>query len=222
MNFEGTRIFVVDVNKGGKRIAPLFRSGFECTIAPVIMSIAGLPVAKIIMLGDSAVGKTSLIMRYTDDTFSGQFLSTLGFDYRRKNLIANGSPLTLQIWDTAGQEQFRSITKSYMRGADGAALVFDVTSRDSFNRINIWMDSIVDSAARHIDVVLIGNKIDVEDRTVTAEEGKRAADEFEIPYFEVSARTGEYVTEAFESLARRVAPHLDAVLPKVSERSQCC
>jgi small GTP-binding protein len=182
------------------------------------------PIAKLIMLGDSAVGKTSLLVRYTENSFSAQFLTTLGFDYRRKELVINGEALTLQIWDTAGQENFRSITKSYMRGADGAALVFDVTSRETFNRINAWIDTVTDTAVRPIDVVLIGNKIDAGSRSVTIEEGVAAASAFGVPYFEVSAKTGESVAEAFEHLARLVATHLTPSPQTIApvEDTRCC
>jgi Ras-related protein Rab-8A len=181
-------------------------------------------LAKIIVLGDSSVGKTSLLMRYTDDAFSGEFLTTLGFDYRRKEVIIDGNPLMLQLWDTAGQEQFRSITKSYMRGANGIALIFDVTSHDSFTRINAWMESIADVVVKQIKIVLIGNKIDSPARTVTLEKASALADEFAVPYYEVSAKTGEGVATAFDALAQQVAEHLEKPVQQVSppQESKCC
>jgi small GTP-binding protein len=114
-----------------------------------------------------------------------------------------GRRITVQVWDTAGQEKFMTITKSYFRGADGILLCFDVSNRGSFDRVRVWMESIQENALEAVRIVLIGNKIDLE-RAVSKDEGNELAQEFGISYFETSAKTGEGIDEAFDLLARCV------------------
>jgi small GTP-binding protein len=157
---------------------------------------------KILVIGESAVGKSCLLLRYTDDKFQETFMTTIGVDFKTKFITVDNTPVKLQIWDTAGQEKFRSITKAYYRGAHGILVVYDVSRRDTFNQTRVWIDSIRDSSAdsNPIDVILVGNKCDL-DRTVTREEAESLAQQFQLPYFETSAKDATNVGEAFQALA---------------------
>ncbi|KAK8894612.1 hypothetical protein M9Y10_023049 [Tritrichomonas musculus] len=164
------------------------------------------PLFKFIIIGESSVGKTCIIMRYTEDRFTDSFLTTVGVDFKVKEVSVDGQLVKLQVWDTAGQEQFHTITKSYFRGAHGILLCFDVGKLETFEKTHMWMDSIHESAAENVDVVLIGNKNDIppDKRAVSSEEGNKLAEEYNIPYFETSAKTGEGISEAFDALIRIV------------------
>jgi small GTP-binding protein len=157
---------------------------------------------KILVIGESAVGKSCLLLRYTDNKFQETFMTTIGVDFKTKYIDIEGVRVKLQIWDTAGQEKFRSITKAYYRGAHGILVVFDVSRRDTFNQTRMWIDSIRDSSAdsNPIDVILVGNKCDLE-RCVTAEEAEDLAKQFQIPYYETSAKDATNVDSAFTALA---------------------
>jgi small GTP-binding protein len=157
---------------------------------------------KILVIGESAVGKSCLLLRYTDNKFQESFMTTIGVDFKTKFIEIDGVRVKLQIWDTAGQEKFRSITKAYYRGAHGILVVFDVSRRDTFNQTKMWIDSIRDSTtdSNPIDVILVGNKCDLE-RCVTREDGEELAKQFQIPYFETSAKDATNVEEAFKTLA---------------------
>jgi len=109
---------------------------------------------KLLMIGDSAVGKTSLLLRYANDTFSSTFITTIGIDFKIKTVHLSGKKVKLQIWDTAGQEQFRTITRSYFRGAQGIVLVYDITDRRTFNSVRSWMAQITDHADQQVNKVL--------------------------------------------------------------------
>jgi small GTP-binding protein len=167
---------------------------------------------KILVIGESAVGKSCLLLRYTDDKFQDTFMTTIGVDFKTKFITVDGTAVKLQIWDTAGQEKFRSITKAYYRGAHGILVVFDVSRRDTFNQTRVWIDSIRDSSAdsNPIDVIIVGNKCDLE-RAVTRDEAEGLAQQFQLPYFETSAKESVNVDQAFQSLAtmalkRRLGP----------------
>ncbi|CAK9104258.1 Ras-related protein RABE1a (AtRABE1a) (Ras-related protein Rab8B) (AtRab8B) [Durusdinium trenchii] len=166
---------------------------------------------KLLMIGDSGVGKTCLLLRYANDSFSPTFLTTIGIDFKIKTITLDEKVIKLQIWDTAGQERFRTITTSYFRGAQGILLVYDVTDRGSFENISNWVAQIQNHAENNISKVLIGNKCDVDpsERQVTLEEGKKLAEEFGIEhFFEASAKKNTNVTEAFESVAKHVKDRL--------------
>jgi small GTP-binding protein len=157
---------------------------------------------KILVIGESAVGKSCLLLRYTDNKFQETFMTTIGVDFKTKFITVEGTAVKLQIWDTAGQEKFRAITKAYYRGAHGILVVFDISRRDTFNQTRVWIDSIRDSSAdsNPIDVILVGNKCDLE-RAVTREEAQALADQFQLSYFETSAKESTNVEAAFQSLA---------------------
>uniref|UniRef100_A0AC35U3D8 Ras-related protein Rab-21 n=1 Tax=Rhabditophanes sp. KR3021 TaxID=114890 RepID=A0AC35U3D8_9BILA len=158
------------------------------------------------LLGDSCTGKTCLLIRFKDGTFmNNNFISTVGIDYRNKIVEMNNKKIKLQIWDTAGQERFRSITNSYYRDADALLLVFDVTSRDSFDHIRDWLAQVEDNAKDEVVVTLVGNKIDLSgQRKVTCDEAKSLAAHYKINYIETSAKTGHCVEMAFNDLTKKL------------------
>jgi small GTP-binding protein len=157
---------------------------------------------KILVIGESAVGKSCLLLRYTDDKFQETFMTTIGVDFKTKFLTIDNVRVKLQIWDTAGQEKFRAITKAYYRGAHGILVVFDVSRRDTFNQTKVWIDSIRDSSVdtNPIDVILVGNKCDLE-RAVSREEAESLAKQFQINYYETSAKESVNVETAFVALS---------------------
>lgn len=164
---------------------------------------------KLLMIGDSGVGKTCLLLRYANDSFSPTFITTIGIDFKIKNIELDGKRIKLQIWDTAGQERFRTITTSYFRGAQGILLVYDVTDRGSFNSIRNWVGQIQQHADVAVNKILIGNKCDMEEhRVVSKEEGMQLAKEYAIQFFETSAKMDIEVETGFTTVAREVKNRL--------------
>jgi Ras-related protein Rab-8A len=157
---------------------------------------------KILMLGDSGVGKTSLLLRYAQDEFSPTFISTIGIDFKVRNIIVDDLRAKLQIWDTAGQERFRAITTSYFKGSHAVLLLYDVTDRDSFTNIHKWARQIRDLGDLNTNIVLVGNKADDPDkRNVSEREGTELAKSLGLTWFEVSAKHNRNVSEAFMAVA---------------------
>ena len=135
-------------------------------------------VYKVLLLGDSTVGKTCFLMKYTDKSFQEVHMSTIGLDYRLKTMtLKNGKNIKLQIWDTAGQDRFRAITKNYYKGANGIILIYDVTSIQTYENVKNWITQIREEASKNVVIYIAGNKIDMEEeRKVTTEEGQKLAD----------------------------------------------
>jgi Ras-related protein Rab-8A len=171
-------------------------------------------LVKLLIIGESAVGKSCLLLRFAENQFSDEFLSTIGIDFKVRVLDINGQKVKLQIWDTAGQEQFRTITKAYYRGAHGIMLVFDVTDVQTFNQTKQWMQSIHDNVSGDVVIVLMGNKSDKPGRTVTFEQGQAMAKEFGVEYFETSAKNGENVESTFLHLAKAIVNDRDRIMGK--------
>ena len=160
---------------------------------------------KILTIGKSVVGKTCILRRFVENKFLKNHLATIGIDFKTKTLNINNQEIKLKIWDTAGQERFRNITTQYYKGADGIVLVYDVTEESSYDKIRDWMEQILYNTQRDdIGLVLLGNKCDMEPRTVTEEQGNKMAEELKISYFETSALNGQGIKEAFEQLTRDI------------------
>ena len=160
---------------------------------------------KILLLGDWSVGKTCFLMRYCDNTFNDIHLSTIGIDYKLKNVIIDGETIKTQIWDTAGQERYKSISKSYIKGANGIALIYDVTNRKSFEGIQNWVKQIKTQVSSKVVISLVANKIDdIEKRVVTSEEGEQLGKDINYPFFEVSAKEGTNVNECFDYMIKEM------------------
>ena len=123
-------------------------------------------IFKILIIGDSSVGKSNLLLRYTDDIFHEHFLPTIGVDFKIKNLIISNQTIKLNIWDTAGQERFKTITATYYKGSQGVIVVFDITDRNTFLNVNNWLEEIKKNAGNNISIILVGNKCDKEGERV--------------------------------------------------------
>ena len=162
---------------------------------------------KILLLGDSSVGKTCFLKRYTDNTFQDAYLSTIGFDFKYKFVtLEEGKTVKVQLWDTAGEERFRTIAKSYYKGAHGIVLIYDVTNRKTYDNIRKWMNQIKDDSSSNISIILVANKIDCENefRQVTKEEGEVLAKNNNLPIFEASAKDNINVEESFKYLIEEI------------------
>ena len=160
---------------------------------------------KFIILGDSGVGKTNLLLRYVGESFSENYIATLGIDFKMKNIIYNDVKIGLQIWDTAGQERFRSITKSFLKGTDGIIFMYDISKKDSFLNLKNWIAEIDNSKLPDVKFVICGNKIDLEEnREVTEEMKKKLSKEFETDIIEISAKKGIKIEEPFDMLINKI------------------
>jgi len=160
---------------------------------------------KLLLIGDSGVGKSCLLLRFTEDTFTPSFITTIGIDFKIRTVQMDGKRVNLQIWDTAGQERFRTITTAYYRGAMGILLVYDVTDDKSFNNIRNWFKSIEQHASENVNKILLGNKCDLVDKKVIeTDTGKALAEELGIHFMEVSAKNSINVEEAFLSIAKEI------------------
>ncbi|KAH3764124.1 rab family protein [Pelomyxa schiedti] len=190
--------------------------------------------AKIVLIGSSGVGKTSVSGRFVNQTFSTEYLATIGASFLSKSITVGDMQVKLQVWDTAGQEKFRSMTPMYYRGAQAAVIVFDVSDSTTFNDVNDWFTDIKTHVNGEIAIAVVGNKIDAPRRVVTAEQGQMFVASLQyatkIPYFETSAKTGEGIDQLFESLARTLAvklknnppPPKDTVKVAGTEREKKC
>lgn len=161
-------------------------------------------LVKVMMIGECAVGKSCLVQRFVQNDFDINMLSTIGMDLALKMLDIDGKRIKVQVWDTAGQEKYRVITKGYLRGAHCFAVVFSLIERETFDKLVYWLNTtrqtVIDP---DIPTVLIGNKLDMDnERSVSFEEAQAFADRYGMQYFETSAKTGENVNEAFETLIR--------------------
>lgn len=162
-------------------------------------------VAKILTIGESGVGKTCILLRYTDNKFIKHHLTTIGIDYKTKDVNLNNKSIKLKIWDTAGQERFRNITQQYYKGADGIVLVFDLTDRNSFEKVREWMRQIQTYTQKDsIGIVLLGNKCDAENKAVSLQEAQDIANEFNMKFFETSAMNNINIEESFRELSMEI------------------
>lgn len=171
------------------------------------MSTRKKVLLKVIILGDSSVGKTSLMNQYVNKRFSNQYKATIGADFLTKEVVVDDRVVTMQIWDTAGQERFQSLGVAFYRGADCCVLVFDTTAPNTFKNLDSWRDEFLIQASprnpEHFPFVVLGNKIDLENRAVSAKRAQQwCQSKNDIPYFETSAKEGINVDIAFQTIAR--------------------
>ncbi|XP_047319439.1 ras-related protein RABD1-like [Impatiens glandulifera] len=192
---------------------------------------------KILIIGDSSVGKSCLLLRFSDDAYVESYISTIGVDFKISTVELDGKTIKLQIWDTAGQERFRTITSSYYRGAHGIIIVYDVTEMESFNNVNQWVDEIGKYANDDVCKLLVGNKCDmVETKVVETQTAKAFADDLGIPFLETSAKVSVNVEEVFLAMvgeiknkmgnltngAKNVNPVEMKGRPIENQKSRCC
>jgi Ras-related protein Rab-1A len=156
---------------------------------------------KVLMVGNSAVGKTSIMVRYLDDFYVENFLPTVGIDFKTKVVGYSGQNLKLNLWDTAGQEKFRTLTTSYYKGANAVIFVYDITDRSSFSQLRDWILETKKYVGNDYIGIITGNKLDLEEkRVVQTNELLLLAEDLEMPIFEVSAKTGDNINEMFETV----------------------
>lgn len=159
---------------------------------------------KLLIIGDSGVGKSSLLLRFADNTFSGSYITTIGVDFKIRTVTVDGERVKLQIWDTAGQERFRTITSTYYRGTHGVIVVYDVTSGESFANVKRWLHEI-EQNCEEVNKVLVGNKNDAPERKVVlTEDALRFAEQMGVQLFETSAKDNINVEDMFLFVTRKV------------------
>ena len=161
---------------------------------------------KIMIIGETKTGKTSLISRYCKNEFTGgAYLSTIGIDFQIKNLTINSKKIRLQIWDTAGQERFRNIAKNYFQSSDGFLILYDISNHESFETLDYWVEEIKSNSQELAKMILVGNKCDlINERKIKKEEGENYAKNKKIRFFEVSAKDGTNVEEVFTRLVKDI------------------
>jgi len=160
---------------------------------------------KLLLIGDSGVGKSCLLLRFADDTYTESYISTIGVDFKIRTIQLEGKVIKLQIWDTAGQERFRTITSSYYRGAHGIIVVYDVTDQVSFNNVKQWMQEIQRYACDSVCRLLVGNKSDlIEKKMVDTNTAKDYAESMGVPFLETSAKNATNVEQAFMTMASEI------------------
>lgn len=166
---------------------------------------------KLLLIGDSGVGKTCVLFRFSEDQFNSTFISTIGIDFKIRTIELDDKKIKLQIWDTAGQERFRTITTAYYRGAMGIMLVYDITNQKSFDNIKNWIRNIEEHASADVEKMVLGNKCDMDDkRVVSKESGETLAVEYGIKFMETSAKASINVDEAFITIARDIKKKMDS------------
>jgi Ras-related protein Rab-2A len=167
-------------------------------------------ILKLIVVGNSAVGKSNILRWFTDSRFQPTHDLTMGVEFGTKLISHQNTVYKIQIWDTAGQEAFKSITRSYYKGSIGCLLVYDITDRDSFNAIPGWLEEIRTACNEHMIIILIGNKIDLESkRKITIDEGQKLADENDLMYCETSSKSGENIDLAFSCVINEIGKKIN-------------
>ena len=187
---------------------------------------------KILVLGNGSVGKTSIIIKYIDNKFSISYLTTLGLDFKQKKMkLKNGKVINLKIFDTAGQERYKSVSLSFIKKADGVLLIYDISDRSTFDAINGWIQSLMDVGKESIPIILIGNKCDLSEdkRKVSNEEGIQKSNEYKIPFFETSCKDGININEVFDKIIEEITcnsdwntPGKSKILNKKGKKKKCC
>ncbi|RPD55675.1 GTP-binding protein ypt1 [Lentinus tigrinus ALCF2SS1-7] len=166
---------------------------------------------KLLLIGDSGVGKSCLLLRFAEDAFTDSYLSTIGVDFKIRTIELEGRTVKLQIWDTAGQERFRTIAAAYYRGAHGIIMVYDVTDNETFANVKGWMQEIERYASEGVKKLIIGNKSDlVEKKVVEYSIAKEFADSLGVPFIETSAKNSTNVEEAFTMMAKTIKDDVDS------------
>ena len=154
---------------------------------------------KVVLVGDSFVGKTNMMSKYLKNEFHEDSKATVGVEFGSKQFLVDGHPIKAQIWDTAGTERYKAITSAYYKGAKGAFVVYDITKKDTFKSVDKWVSDLTSAASQNIIIMVVGNKNDLEEqRQISKEEGENKARELNVAFLETSALTGDNLDKAFE------------------------
>ena len=161
---------------------------------------------KVLLLGNSYVGKTCILIRYSEDSFKENYDVTIGLNYRIKTMTIENNPVKMQIWDTSGEEKFKAIAKNFYRGAHGVLLVYDICEKNSFLDVKSWIEQIIENSDNDdIVMILCGNKCDNEkERKISKEEGENLAKSYGIPFFECSAKNNININEIFNTMGQKI------------------
>jgi Ras-related protein Rab-1A len=163
---------------------------------------------KVLLIGDSGVGKSSLLLRFTDKTYTDSYTSTIGVDFKIQTIKLNDKVVKLQLWDTCGNEQFRTITSSYYRNANGIFVVFDLTDKYTFSQIKMWLLEIKKYAPENTCITIIGNKVDLQSkRQISYDEAKEYSNSIQASYFETSAKLGININDMFLDIVKEILKH---------------
>ena len=177
-------------------------------------------IFKIILIGDSGVGKTNILSRYTSNYFSDSSKSTVGVELGCKIEEVNGTKVKIQVWDTAGQERYKSITKTYYKGAKGALIVYDISRKESFNNVDKWIGDLKEFGEEDVCVILVGNKCDLEDmRQVSTDEVSKKAEQYSVGFCETSALSAKNIDTAFQMLIKKVSEKIPNMDDKYGNKS---
>ena len=187
---------------------------------------------KLIVLGNTSVGKSSFILKYIEDKFVLNYMATLGMDFKQKKLkLKNGQEVRLRIYDTAGQERFKSVAVSFIKKAEGVILIYDIGNKATFESLEEWIKNIKESGKENLPIILVGNKCDLppEKRQVELIEGKDKAEEFNLPFFETSCKEGINIKEVFEKIVEDITGKSNLssggefkILNKSKSKRKCC
>ena len=187
---------------------------------------------KLIVLGNTSVGKSSFILKYIEDKFVLNYMATLGMDFKQKKLkLKNGQEVRLRIYDTAGQERFKSVAVSFIKKAEGVILIYDIGNKATFESLEEWIKNIKESGKENLPIILVGNKCDLppEKRQVELIEGKDKAEEFNLPFFETSCKEGINIKEVFEKIVEDITGKNNLssggefkILNKSKSKGKCC
>ena len=187
---------------------------------------------KLIVLGNTSVGKSSFILKYIEDKFVLNYIATLGIDFKQKKLkLKNGQEVRLRIYDTAGQERFKSVAISFIKKAEGVILIYDIGNKATFESLEEWIKNIKESGKENLPIILVGNKCDLppEKRKVELIEGKDKAEEFNLPFFETSCKEGINIKEVFEKIVEDITGKNNLssggefkILNKSKSKGKCC
>ena len=199
---------------------------------------------KVVLVGDSSVGKTNIMSKYLKNEFHEDSKATVGVEFGSKLFIHENHKIKAQIWDTAGQERYKAITSAYYKGAKGAFVVYDITRKQSFDSVDRWINDLRAAADKNLSIIIIGNKCDLEDqRQVNKEQGEDKAKNYEVAFMETSALSGENLDKAFDKMINEVYKkcheemiaeadidivgksediNLDKTKPKNPDKKKCC
>ena len=160
---------------------------------------------KLILIGDSCVGKSNILLKYLKNQFNENSKTTIGVEFGTKNIIINNKRIKIQIWDTAGQERYRSITSAYYKGAKGALIVYDITRKNTFDNIDKWITDLKLNGDKNICIIILGNKSDLIDkREINKNDGIKKAEMYKIAFLETSALNGDNISKAFDELIEQI------------------